>query len=1019
MKTPVPLSLKKFLQAALSLPSLHIAASSANKEVQGLACDSRKVVKGSIFVALPGSRTDGHLYVEQAIQKGCIAVIVEKDQIDSSWDIPCVLVEDAQVALGKLASAWYGYPAKHLCCIGVTGTNGKTTISWLIEGMLTHAGYQVGVIGTVNYRFRTKKGEQVTLDAPLTTPDVLTLQGLLRKMVDAGTSHVVLEVSSHALVQKRLGDIVFETAVFTNLTRDHLDYHQSMEEYFAAKQLLFTHYLAPRGTAVVALGAGNNEPSWGWMLVASLSGKNVVRSGLVQESDIGAEDLKKTPEGFSCTIRAQGKRRDFHSSLVGSFNVQNVLCAASVGLALGLSLDTACQGLSLVHAVPGRLQKALPPGGNTKTFPAVFVDYAHTPDALENVLRTLQEVGKGRLFCLFGCGGDRDRGKRPLMGKLAAQLSDIVLVTSDNPRTEEPERIIDDIIPGLTQGGAKEGDVETLFLNKKARKIYVRVADRRQAIALACALALPEDTILVAGKGHEDYQILGKDKVYFDDCIEAINALARWNEQLILLATQGKKIEKSKQTRLFNKVCTDTRLLAAGDIFLALRGDNFDGHLFIEKAIEKGAAAIIGEQFPEMGASLSQVFCIEVDDSRAALADLARFRRKLFAGPLQVAAITGSSGKTTVKEMASLICEHALQNAWSAQDPLLKTQGNFNNLIGLPLSLLPLNAGHQVAIMEMGMNALGEIAALTDIADPDVGCINTVHPAHLEGLGSIENVAKAKGELFERMRPEARRIVNFDDTRIYALGKRFDGNLIGFAATKAGRKRKATVQVTRLTNLGENGIRFTLNIGTWKRRITVPVMGEYNAGNCASAAALTYALGIQPDLIAEGLERYRPVNKRMCVQKLPGGASLVNDVYNANPASMAAGLRTIAAIDKANRRFAALGDMLELGESSAEKHHEIGKLVAELGYTYLAVSGQFAAAVVQGARAGGMADKSVQIFATPQDIAPWCCFLFAQGALDAGDWIFVKGSRGMRMEGFIEALEKGLASIAKGESHAL
>ena len=379
------------------------------------------------------------------------------------------------------------------------------------------------------------------------------------------------------------------------------------------------------------------------------------------------------------------------------------------------------------------------------------------------------------------------------------------------------------------------------------------------------------------------------------------------------------------------KLSTDSRKLVSGDMFVALSGEIFDGHQYIDAAIENGAAAIIAEQMPpEFRAG---VLYIQVDDSLRALGDLAAYRRRLLGREVKMAAITGSSGKTTVKEMVAAIFAEALQDTRTGIDPLLKTQGNFNNLVGLPLSLLPLEAGNRLAILEMGMNVPGEIARLTEIADPDIGCINNVHPAHLQGLGSIAGVAAAKGELFTGMRPDAIRVVNCDDPHVRAQARKSGGTQIGYAVTPGGRRHNPLIRVTRQINLGERGMRFTLHLGQWSRRITVPVLGSHNVGNCAAAAAISHAAGIAPEIIVQGLRQYAPsVDKRLAISELPGGLKVVNDAYNANPASMAAGLRTMAAFGENCRRVAALGDMLELGPASADLHAGIGTLAASLDY---------------------------------------------------------------------------------------
>lgn len=1029
MNTEPSYRLGELLQAAGLEAPADMAASALQEPISGVVCDSRKAGPGSLFVAVPGHATAGHLFVQDAINRGCRAVVVESGQCNPDWPLACIAVQDAQQALASLAEAWYGFPARAMRLVGITGTNGKTTTSWLIEGMLVHAGFRPGVIGTVNYRYHAPDAIHVVQEASLTTPDALTLQALLRRMVDAGVSHVIMELSSHALAQKRIGNMRFDVAVFTNLTRDHLDYHQNMEQYFSAKALLFSHHLAEGATAVIATDVPGEEQPWGKRFASLVQNAKVLYAGLNKQCQVWAGSLNYGLDGFSCELEACGQNIHLYSPLVGAYNVRNALSAVGSGLGLGQPLKEICAGLATVQAVPGRLERVLPPGADAALLPTVFVDYAHTPDALDNVLSTLRAAGSGRLICVFGCGGDRDRGKRPLMGEVAARHSDRIVVTSDNPRTEDPERILDDIIPGLIHAGAQCSPAEHLFSQAGQGPYYTRICDRRRAIAMACSFSQPGDTILIAGKGHEDYQILGREKQHFDDRVEARNALSFWNERLLLAGTGGKKVGQAGAQTELCRICTDSRTLAKGDVFLALKGDTFDGHSYIEKAIAAGAGAVVAAHFSENALNQEEVPCIQVEDSLAALGRLARFRRDFFAGPLCVAAITGSSGKTTVKEMVAAICETALTDTWAHQKPVLKTSGNFNNLVGLPLSLLPLNAGHRVAVLEMGMNAPGEIAQLTRIADPDVGCISTVHPAHLQGLGSVAGVARAKAELFDNMRPEAIRVVNEDDPNIYRLAGKFGGTQIGFAVTAAGRRRKPMVRVTRLANLGEQGIRFTLHIGAWSKRLTVPALGEHNAHNCAAAAAIAHAMGIGSDQIAAGLSQYRSLDKRMAAKALPGGIKLVNDAYNANPASMAAGLRTVAALAgnigagtgaRKGKCLAILGDMLELGEAGTALHQDIGRLAAELGFSYLALTGSYAAVTAQAAQRQGMDTDRVLIFPDSKAMGIWCANLIKQGILVQGDWILVKGSRGMRMEACIEMLDEELQTAEHtGASHAV
>lgn len=997
-------SLNALLHCITPLETRGLDSASLECRVASVVLDSRQVVPGSLFVAVPGAKIDGRSYIPQAVDRGCVAVVVEDLTGLETLDVPLILVANCQAAVGELAAAWHGYPAKQVKMIGITGTNGKTTCTWLIEALLLAAGHRPGVIGTVNYRCHGRRGLRILQDAPLTTPDAVTLQQTLHDMVAEGTTHVIMEVSSHALDQHRLGSTLFDVALFTNLSRDHLDYHASMEAYFSAKQQLFTRHLRQEGMAVVVTGPHAEGRDWGEALCQLLQPRPLLRCGHSPQCEISAQACDQRIDGFSCQLHLRDDVAPFHSPLTGSFNILNILAAAGVGVALGLLAATIRQGLATVSRVPGRLERVQLPGADAQRLPSVFVDYAHTPDALENVLTTLKTLASGRVICLFGCGGDRDRGKRPLMGEMAGRYADVVIVSSDNPRSEDPGAIIDDILPGLLASGKQQGEVGALLRAPRGQGFAV-IANRQQAIALTCSLACPGDSILIAGKGHENYQIIGTTRFPFDDSREAANGLLQWQEHHLLAATDGRLISGS-QMHLLGRVCTDSRALQPGDIFVALKGEQFDGHAYITQVVKAGAGAVIAELFADP--LPENVLAIEVADSLRALGDLAGYRRRLLAPQVRVAAITGSSGKTSVKEMVAAIFTEAVMASGLDGEAVLKTQGNFNNLVGLPLSLLPINADHRLAIVEMGMNVPGEIARLTAIADPDIGCINNVHPAHLQGLGSVGGVAAAKGELFATMRPEAVRVVNLDDAHVRAQAKKFAGNHIGFAVSPAGRKFQPLIRATRPQNLAEQGMRFTLHIGDWQQRLTVPVLGAHNVSNCVAAAAIAHAAGIAPENIVRALQGYAPsVDKRLAISAVPGGLKVVNDAYNANPASMAAGLRTVAGLGAKNcRHAAALGDMLELGEASEQLHAGIGRLAASLGYEYLALTGPHARIVAQAAIAAGMTPERVCCFADPQAMAPWFAQLMREGHLADGDWLLIKGSRGMRMERLLNALDQ-------------
>jgi UDP-N-acetylmuramoyl-tripeptide--D-alanyl-D-alanine ligase len=462
-----------------------------------------------------------------------------------------------------------------------------------------------------------------------------------------------------------------------------------------------------------------------------------------------------------------------------------------------------------------------------------------------------------------------------------------------------------------------------------------------------------------------------------------------WTLSQVLLATGGRFVAGSPEAN-FRAISTDTRTLQPGDLFVALSGEHFDGQQFVKEAVSKGAAGVIVASMVE---EKLPVPVILVADPLEALGDLAAYRRASMPN-LQVIAITGSSGKTTVKEMCAAILKEEYN--------VLKTEGNLNNLIGLPLTLLRVDARHDVAVLEMGMNRPGEIARMTEIADPDIACIVNIQGAHLAGLHSIEGVARAKGELFRDGKSWAKFCVNIDDMRVRALARNCGQEQITF-----GRGRQAYVRATHVRNLGEEGMLFTLHVGSAKVRMRIRSLGEHNVGNSLAAAAMAHAAGVKLEQIASGLMNFTPYDKRLQVETI-GGLKIINDCYNANPASMLAALETVRAMKKNKKSVAILGDMLELGETSEAAHRRLGETAACKGFDYLFAHGQFARRVVEGALDARMTMKQAKQMESKDDIVEAIVKLIAMGELQSGDLVLVKGSRGMRMETIIEQFKNRL-----------
>lgn len=475
-------------------------------EITGLNYDSRKVEKGNLFIAIRGHSLDGYDYLQGALEKGAVAVVAEKK--DDSVNISKIWVPNPRRALSKLAACFYGYPFNGMDIIGITGTNGKTTTSYILESILAAAGKKTGVIGTINSRFAGYESPSA-----VTTPESLDLMRLAREMSDNGITNLIMEVSSHALDQKRTGECPFRVGIFTNLSRDHLDYHRDMEEYFTAKSILFRDLNetvnGSRSCAVI-----NMDDPRGEDLVKLVKG-DVLTYGLEGEWDIRAESVKADIEGLSAKLITPLGTADIKSSLIGEINIYNILSAAGAALASGVGLESIEKGVTGLRNVPGRLESV----NNMAGIP-IIVDYSHTPDALLKAQKNLRSFARGRLITVFGCGGDRDKGKRFDMGLAAGENSDIVIITSDNPRTEDPLKIIEQIEEGVLKSGMKR-----MIWPEAKNFSYLIEPDRSKAIKKAISIALQKDTVLIAGKGHENYQIVGHSTHHFDDREEALKVV--------------------------------------------------------------------------------------------------------------------------------------------------------------------------------------------------------------------------------------------------------------------------------------------------------------------------------------------------------------------------------------------------------------------------------------------------------------------------------------------------------------
>ena len=914
-----------------------------------LHLDSRLIQAGDVFVACPGISGDGRDYIQQAIERGAAAVLFHVDRAESWQDtdlrVPAMGVIGLQTRLGELGDLWYQSPSAHLDVVAITGTNGKTSCAQWLADALSYLGKKTGVIGTLGVRFPDGKIQSGTL----TTPDVLSVHRVLAALLHADAQMVAIEASSIGLEQGRLDGVRIQSAAFTNLSRDHLDYHGSMTQYESAKAALFawpglqSRHINVDDDAGRRIAAGLNAPFLGFSLTQP--------AGAV---DLVARDIVMDATGARFTLAHADQTVVLKSRLYGLHNVSNLLCVASILLSMKWSLKKVVLALEVLKPVDGRMERveSIGPG---RALPTVIVDYAHTPDALERALealRPLVQQQNGKLWCVFGCGGHRDMGKRPLMGAIAHRLADQIVVTSDNPRDEIPEEIIAQIVEGLPQQAGR----------------LVLESDRAQAILRSVLAAQTNDVILVAGKGHETYQEINGQRTAFDD--------RQWG-RLALLLKGGMDLQ------------SDSRKIAPGAVFLALSGEKFDGHDYLAQVQASGAiAAIVNQTNPALG--LPQ---IAVGDTRQALLQIGKAWRRQFDIP--VIAVTGSNGKTTTKEMIASILA-----AWLGESQRLATAGNLNNELGVPFTLLRLNAQHRAAVIELGMNHPGEIAVLADTAAPTVALVNNAQREHQEFMVSVEAVAAENGQVLLNLREGGVAVYPANDT----YTQLWDEMSATHQHVRFGMNQQAHVWPSNVET-DALGTSFSMHTPIGEHRVDLSVPGVHNLSNALAAAACGIAAGAPLVSVAKGLSDFHAVSGRMQPHRLDGGVVMIDDTYNANPDSVRAAIDVLASLG--GPRILVLGDMGEVGDNGPAMHYEVGEYARQKGIEILLTLGQ---ATQESARAFG--DGAVVCESTQR--------VREELTRHAAKSVLIKGSRFMRMERIVrEYLER--FSVVPGDvvNHAV
>ncbi len=905
-----------------------------------------EVKEGSAFFAIKGTKVDGADFIPIAIEKGVSAIVADHE---IKADIPVRVVADVRRELAMACSLLW--PSENLKKVAVTGTNGKTSTVYFVQQLMNLCAVKAVSLGTIGI-----DGLGGHMDGAMTTLPPKELAQTLAKLQADGVQVVAMEASSHGLDQGRLVGQKLVAGAFTNLTRDHLDYHKTFENYFDAKKNLFSEVLSAGSTAVL----NADIPEYDTLKkLAETHGEKIISYGTNGET-LCLIKQEPTENGQRITFEVEGEKIVVEIPIFGDFQAMNLMAAMGLCRALGANWTDLTKALPSLKAPAGRLELI----GKTPNGALVFVDYAHTPDGLEHVLNSLRAHTKNHLVCLFGCGGDRDKGKRPQMGKIANDLADIVYVTDDNPRSENPTTIRSEILAACPKG-----------IEEKTRAEAIRhaVADLKEG-----------DVLILAGKGHESGQKIGDVEFPFNDRIEAELALKNLMGRPLWQAQELQMVFGTDIPQYINVhgVTFNSKEVRPGDLFIALTGGARDGHEFVKDAVMAGASACVVNH---PLAYIPEEKQIVVLDTKEALFALARFSRMRTIA--QVIAVTGSSGKTTVKEM--------LGSCLSVQGKTFITKANLNSNLGVPLTLANMPSNTEYAVIEMGISHPEEMAELSDFVRPDVSIITNILPAHQEFFKTLEMTAMEKAHVFDFQNKNGTAVINADTSmakilldqaviagvrRLVKFGEKegVDCQLKHVSAQSKGQKVKAML-------FGEQ-IEFQMNF-----------IGEHYALDAVAVLGVVDAVGASVHQAVQTLETLTPLAGRGKTEEIVLNGQkiiLIDDSYNANPGSMKAAIQMLGLYS--GRKIAVLGDMLELGEEAEKNHLDLASILEQNGIQGVFVTGPLMKKMIE------VLPTNIQRFwsETPEKVLE-----SLNGFVREGDIILVKSSHGTGLYRLVEKMK--------------
>jgi len=898
--------------------------------VHRTSADSRKISKGDIFIAIKGTQNNGTQYIQSAIDQGAFLIIGETKP-DFEISVPFYQVANARKALTDILAALY--PKKPENMYAVTGTNGKTSIADFMRQIIDkHLKRSVASIGTLGVITGSHVPDDVRNNMPYkiihTTPDPEILYPTLHYLADNGVTDCIIEASSHGLSQYRFGEIQFDCVLFSNFSRDHLDYHQTEAAYFDAKMMLFNNHTHKKTHAIIF---SDDARSAEVINIAKKNFKAITTIGHSETNDLSdyiISDFMPHHAGSDFMLAQKNKKSTaYKTNLVGQFQINNLTMALLAVKALH-KIRITQKIINHVGSVDGRLDFIA-----SHQDAGIYVDYAHTPDALEKAILALKRHCTGRLICVFGCGGNRDIGKRPIMGKIVAELADFGIITDDNPRFEDPSSIREDILAGITSTSKAE---------------ICTIADRKEAINHAISLLQNGDILLIAGKGHEDGQIICdktlpfKDASVIRDIIEGglqnnqatpktqnlviENKMENekqllWTQAGICATTDGSVVKPFNVTG----IAIDSREVQEGDLFIALKSKR-DGHYFIKNAAQNGAVAALIAWKPR---NIPRGFpVVYVKNTLGALEGLAKGARSRMRG--KVIAITGTVGKTSTKEILGQIL--------SQQGKTHASVKSFNNHIGVPLTLARMPADTEYGVFEIGMNHAGEISTLVKMVRPDIALITTVGNGHREAFDSLDDIARAKAEITDGVKQGGTVILNRDIETysiLHETAQAHELNIVTFGQHQEAHIRLHDYQF----NETDNQATFKITDNAQEYTVQTGLKGIYNAMNICGIIGVVKSAGADINQAIEALKEIKPHAGRgetlsLTLPEDKGTITVVDESYNANPLSMQAVLDNMVTISpqKEGKKIAVLGAMYELGDITQQAHIDLKEHVVAGNY---------------------------------------------------------------------------------------